>query len=51
MAVLPIAMVGMWADVHVKAWNPDTHIRMGLRQRSNGYCAKRDTGGEKRSHR
>ena len=50
MAVLPVAMVGMGANVHVEAWNTDTHIRMGLRQRSNGYCAKRDTSGQKRSH-
>jgi hypothetical protein len=50
MTVFPITVMRMWTNVHMETRNADPHFRVGLRQCSNGYCAKCHTCGQKRFH-
>jgi len=53
LAMLPVAVVPivvMRPNVQANARRPDDNVRMGLRKRSNGNCAKGDACGQKCFH-
>ena len=48
--MVPIAIVGVAANIDVGAWNADYDFGMGLREYSNGHGSKCHARGQKRSH-